>query len=184
MINKYWVIIGLLISMLLSGFTFRSKSNALATFSEVKLLAPDAGKYTICAYKVPPGEFRGALWPTKNSQYFQVWLKEGNKDKYMKVAIPKNFMKYKDATQDWSLSSEILSNGNISYSFLKKDSNDFVQVTLPSEIDYLSLSVLRNSIGEDLLIFMNMSEEEIENGIFGFIVGKSENHVCSTANTL
>lgn len=127
----------------------------------------------IKSYEVPKGIFRGTLWPSETRRNFQIWIIDGKKDYYFDIPAPKEFGKnVKEVTKKWIFEVKNNLDNKITYLASRKDGSKSIQIELPLKKRKYNFSVLNNSSGEEILIFMDISENIIDTGLFGYIVIK------------
>jgi hypothetical protein len=124
----------------------------------------------ISSYRIPNGIFRGVLWPSKENPNFKVWLIEKGKEVYFDIGTPSEFTTYeRGSSEEWKITLTESSNAFKTYSAHKIDGSKSLQFVLPKKRREYSFSVLMNSEGNEILIFMDISEDIVDKGLFGFI---------------
>lgn len=146
------------------------KSQLSVDMELVKIEKTTNAEILVFAYKLPKGIFRGALWPTLENNHFRIWYNSGKNDKFIKIPSPGNFLEFKlETNKKWTIKCEnennicTISNYRNTEKVLLKFSENFGPITF---------SIMRNEFNEDLIIFMNNSEEIIDVGIFGYLIMK------------
>jgi len=130
---------------------------------------------SINSYEIPKGIFRGVLWPNKDNKDFQVWLLDGSKEIFLKITAPSELMvETRDATKDWIIKKLGTTKDIITYSAIKNDGTKSVQFELPVRKTSYSFNILSNASGEEVLLFMNVAENVVDRGFFGYIVMKKQ----------
>ena len=125
----------------------------------------------IQSYEIPKGIFRGVLWPSKEKKVFQIWLIVNHKEQFFDILPPEDFIDYeKQVTEDWTIKEKEKTNDKIVYLANKKDSSKSIELELPTKKRKYSFYILRNISGQELLIFMDISETIIDKGLFGFVL--------------
>lgn len=127
------------------------------------------------AYEIPEGVFRGALWPSPNNVNFQLWIINGDKEKFYNVPAPSGFSQYeKETTEDWDFKLLKATEAKKVFVAQKEDSNKAIQIELPLKKRQYSFRVLKNSQGDELVIFMDISESIRDEGLFGYAVIRND----------
>lgn len=129
---------------------------------------------SIKSYEIPEGVFRGALWPSPNKGNFQIWLIDGGKEIFYDITAPSGFNEYeKETTEDWNF--KLLDSTADKQTFVasKKDNSKSVKIELPLKKRKYSLNALKNMQGDELIIFMDISETVRDKGLFGYAIIKS-----------
>ena len=127
------------------------------------------------SYEIPKGVFRGALWPEKTDKNFTIWVISGSKELYFSIPAPASFVPYKkEVTEDWEIKFESKSSNKKIYTATKKDNSKLVKLELPIKKREYSFSVLSNDSGEEILIFMDISENITDKGLFGYVLIKNK----------
>jgi hypothetical protein len=130
---------------------------------------------SVVSYEMPEYIFRGAVWPSNTNPNFQIWIIVGRKELYYDIAPPPEFGMYeKDVTEDWNFEATETHDERITFVASRKDESRSVQVELPKKSKEYGFSALRNSSGEELLVFMNPSETIFDEGLFGYVYIRDE----------
>lgn len=125
------------------------------------------------SYEIPQGIFRGTLWPTKDRSTFQVWIIESGKELFFDITPPSEFANYeKEVTKNWEIKKTDLRDDTVIYLAERKDRKKAIKVELPVKKRTYSFSVLKNDEGKEMLIFMDISEDVIDKGLFGYVIIK------------
>jgi hypothetical protein len=125
----------------------------------------------VVSHEIPKGIFRGALWPQKDKRFFRIWIIADNQEKFFELKSPPEFVDYeREVTGNWEF--KIIDNSDSSKKYLahKKDGSKSLHVELPIKKRDYSFSVLKNSSGNEILIFMDISEKIVDTGLFGYVV--------------
>lgn len=161
----------LLIILLIIGCN-NMKSPISSDVAQVKAL----GNYNVIfqSYEIPDGVFRGALWPSLDNVNFQIWLIDGDKENFYDIPAPSGFTKYeKETTEDWNFELLESTNAKQIYVANKKDNSKTIKIELPLKKRKYSFNVLKNLQGDELIIFMDISETVRDKGLFGYAMIKN-----------
>jgi hypothetical protein len=124
----------------------------------------------VISYEIPNGIFRGALWPQKDKEFFVIWIIDDGKEKYFKLKSPPEFVNYeREATDNWDIKIIEKSDSSKKYLARKKGGRKSLHLELPIKKRDYSFSVLNNSSGDEILIFMDISEIIVDTGLFGYV---------------
>jgi hypothetical protein len=122
------------------------------------------------SYEIPEGVFRGVLWPSSEKQGFTIWIIQAGKETYFEIRAPSGFARYeKETTADWNINIVETTDSTKKYGVRRKDGSKSIQLELPLKKRDYSFSVLNNSSGDEILIFMDISETTVDQGLFGFV---------------
>ncbi len=125
------------------------------------------------SYEIPMSIFRGVLWPSGNRKNFQIWIIDGQKELFFEIPVPVNFVNYhKEVTKNWRFTVRDDFETRVCLAE-KKDGSRSIQMELPVKKRSYKISVLDNSLGEEMVIFMDISETVVDKGLFGFVVIKN-----------
>lgn len=124
----------------------------------------------VISYEIPNGIFRGALWPQKDKKFFVVWIIDDGKEKYFELKSPPEFVNYeREVTANWDFKIIEKSGSSKKYLARKKNGRKSLHLELPVKKRGYSFSVLNNSSGDEILIFMDISEIIVDTGLFGYV---------------
>ena len=124
----------------------------------------------VISYEIPKGIFRGALWPQKDKRFFEIWIIDDGQEKFFKLKSPLEFVNYeREVTANWEFKIIEKSDSSKKYLARKKDGSKSLHVELPSKKRDYSFSVLNNSSGDEIVIFMDISEKIVDTGLFGYV---------------
>jgi len=127
----------------------------------------------IKSYEIPDGVFRGSLWPNVSKKMFQIWLIDGNKEIFYDIPPPVGFKRYKkETTEDWVFEFLNSTDAKQIYIARKKNNMRVVKLELPVKKRDYSFNVLENIHGDELIVFMDISENVRDEGIFGYVIIK------------
>jgi len=127
------------------------------------------------SYEIPEGVFRGALWPSPNNVNFQIWLVDKNKEKFYDIPAPSGFDRYeKETTEDWNFELLKTTEAKQIYVAKRNDDSKAIQLELPLKKRQYSFKVLKNAQGNELIVFMDISETVSDKGFFGYVVIKND----------
>ena len=139
-----------------------------------RVKAPSNHNVSIQSYEIPEGVFRGALWPSPDNINFQIWLIDGGKEIFYDIPAPPRFIEYeKETTEDWNFKLLDSTEGKQIYVASKKDNSKTVQIELPLKKRKYSFSALKNLQGDELIVFMDISETVRDKGLFGYAIIKN-----------
>ena len=140
----------------------------------------------IKSYELPKGSFRGALWFPKSPQSFEIRIVSGNKfigrkESFYHIPAPapsefstKNIDGIDgwivDVTDDWIIEESILPENRMTYLLKRKDGSKAFQLYMPLRKQHYSFSVLKNDHGDEIVLFMDLSEYVVGKGIFGYVI--------------
>lgn len=168
----YKRVINLIIVAILATLLF-SACNALdkPVPSQAAEVTLSSHVVSINSYEIPKGIFRGVLWPNKDNHDFQVWVINGSKEIFFKVPAPSELVtEIKEVTNDWIIKKIGVTKDKIAYSAVRNDDTKSLQFELPVKKSDYSFTVLSNSSGGEVILFMNTAENIVDNGLFGYIV--------------
>lgn len=124
----------------------------------------------ITSYEIPKGIFRGVLWPSKSSTKFQVWTIIDNTDIYYDFPVPNAFSdKIWDVSTEWEISQKVEA-GKIVYFIKRKSGMESLKIVLPTMKDKYVFSVLRNQKSQEIIVYMNISENTVDKGFWGYVI--------------
>jgi hypothetical protein len=124
----------------------------------------------VVSYEIPKGLFRGALWPQKDRKFFVIWNIDDGRETFFELKPPPEFVNYeKEVTADWEFKIIEKSRSSLKYSLRKKDGSKQLHLLLPIKKRDYSFYALDNSSGDEILIFMDISEKIIDSGLFGYV---------------
>jgi len=132
----------------------------------------------IKSYKLPKGYFRGVFWPSASPQ-FEMWIVSGNKFIGYKelsyyIQAPYDFIDETTVvTDDWIIEESILPKNKMSYLVKKMDGNKAIRLSMPFKKQHFSFAISENEHGDEIVLFMSITEYVVDNGIFGYVVIKS-----------
>ena len=130
----------------------------------------------IKSYELPKGSFRGALLFQKSPQSFEIRIVSGNKfigikELFYHIPAPPEFIDNNiDVTKDWIIEESILPKNRMTYLLKRKDGNKAFQLYMPLREQHYSFSVLKNDHGDEIVLFMDLSEYVVGKGIFGYVI--------------
>lgn len=125
------------------------------------------------SYEIPKAIFRGVLWPSETTREFRIWIISNNKELFYNIPAPSGFAgDNKDVTADWMVKVNEMSSDRIIYLAERKDGSKSLKLEIPVKKRPYSFSVLKNASGTELLLFMDISEETVDRGLFGYVVIK------------
>ena len=128
------------------------------------------------SYELPKGSFRGVLWPSKNRKTFNIRIVSGNKfigynELFYNIQAPLEFSdKTINVTDDWIIEESVLPENRMIYLVRRKDEGKVFRLYMPPRKQHYSFSVLKNDNGDEIVLFMDLSEYVYDNGIFGYVV--------------
>lgn len=163
----------ILITLMIIGIGCNNSSSIPMPNDEAHVLIESNHKIFIKSYTIPKGIFRGVLWPKSKQAFFQIWITIGNNDVFYDISVPDEVIPYnKDITGKWSFTPQ---KKHTIQQFLakKKNSSKRVQLILPKRKVPFVFRVLENGNGDEMIIFMNIAEKIIHEGLFGYILIKS-----------
>jgi hypothetical protein len=125
----------------------------------------------VVSYEIPKAIFRGVLWPNKGKKFFTIWIIDDDQEKFFELKSPPEFVNYeKEVTGNWEF--RVIEKSDISKNYLvrKKDGSKSLHMELPIKKREYSFSVLNNSSGHEIVIFMDISEQIVDTGLFGYVI--------------
>ena len=136
-----------------------------------RVKAPIDYNLSIQSYEIPEGVFRGVLWPSQDNINIQIWLIDGSKEIFYDIPAPSGFNKYeKETTEDWNFKFLDSIEDKQIYAASKKDNSKTVQIELPLKKRRYSFNALKNLKGDEMIVFMDISETVRDIGLFGYAV--------------
>lgn len=121
-------------------------------------------------FEIPKSIFRGVLWPSKGNENFQIWTIEGRKENFYNIPAPKNFTNNTEVTKQWDIKAVKSKNETKLYKITKKDKSKSLELELPVKKRDYNFAVLKNESNNDLILFMDISEDIKDKGLFGYIL--------------
>lgn len=126
---------------------------------------------TVKSYEIPKGIFRGVLWPESKEKNFIIWIIRDQKEIYFQVSAPSNFSDFsEDVTSAWDVQEITIQDNYVKYSVVKKNKTKSMNLDLPLNKRKYLFSVLKNITGEEMVVFMDISETISDRGFFGFVI--------------
>ena len=129
----------------------------------------------IKSYKLPKGYFRGVFWASKSPQ-FQIWIvyryKSGvRKELYYDLPAPPEFIdNLTVVTENWVIKESILPENRMTYLVKRKDGSRAFRLYMPLREQSYHFAISENDNGDEIMLFMDLSEYVFDNGIFGYVV--------------
>jgi hypothetical protein len=124
----------------------------------------------VISYEIPKGIFRGALWPQKDKKFFEIWVIDNSQEKFFELKSPPEFVNYeREVTANWEFKVIEKSDSSKKYLVRKKDGSKSLHMELPIKKRDYSFSVLNSSSGDEIVIFMDISEKIVDTGLFGYV---------------
>lgn len=183
LLNRYRLmsknILKLITSYCVLNIIFWLVTNMLSSCSLYeKKIEPDAkhvrvistNKVVFRGFDIPKGIFKGVLWPSENNDDFQIWTIEGDEEKFYNVHVLENFTSNKEVTRQWNVKEINGSNNTRRYTIQRKDKAKSVELELPVKKRDYSFAVLQNDLSDELILFMDISENIEDKGLFGYIL--------------
>jgi len=176
---KTIMIIFLIVSAIYS-YGCSIKEPVLSPLVQVEILTDHV--VDIRSYKLPKGYFRGTLWPSKIRkifpQAFEIWIISGNKiwgykELFFYIQSPIEYDKATDVTDDWIIEESVLPKNRMTYLVKRKDESKVIRLNMPFREQHYSFSILESDIGDEIVLFMDISEYVVGNGIFGYAIIKN-----------
>jgi len=168
------VIIIFLVAVGMCSYACSLKEPVLSQIVQVELLTNNI--IDSRSYKLPKGSFRGVLWPSINRKYYNIRIVSGNKiigykELFYNIQAPPEFIdKVADVTDDWTIEESVLPKNKMSYLVKRKDGSKALQLYVPLRKQHYSFSILKNDNGDEIVLFMDLSEYVVSNGIFGYVL--------------
>ncbi len=123
------------------------------------------------SYELPSGIFRGVLWPDVENHNFQIWIIANGREEFFNIPAPAGFdYSLREVTKEWEFKACDISKDRIVYLANKKDTEKSIELDLPLKNRNYSFFVLANSLGKELVIFADISENITDQGLFGYAV--------------
>jgi len=121
-------------------------------------------------YRLPPGEFRGVLYPDESDPYFSLIEIVGHDERVRRVSTPDGTSRWsavRDHGWDLPLSG---SRGGEEYLVTHKSTGDWLRLQLPKDGGQFWFVVLEGSAkAEKVLLFLNPKETHWDGNYFGFV---------------
>ena len=133
----------------------------------------------IRSYKLPKGYFRGVFWSSESPQ-FEIWIILGNKfigkkTLYYNLLVPPEFIdNLANVTDDWIIEESVLPKNRMTYLIKRKDENKVIRLNMPFRKQHFSFAISKNDNGDEIVLFMDISEYVIGKGIFGYVIIKNK----------
>lgn len=136
--------------------------------------ALSAHDFYVKCYQIPKGVFRGVLWPTDRADYFKLWVIRKTNEAFYEVSAPSGFIFDKKSVSDqWLIKCTDRTDNITTYTAARKDGSALFRFQLPTKKTEYSFTVFRNNSSEEMLIFMDIHETNIDIGTFGYIIIKT-----------
>jgi len=162
----------LLLILLLVGCN-NMKSPISSDAAQVKAIGNHSVSFK--SYEIPEGVFRGALWPSSNNVNFQIWLVDKDKEKFYDIPAPVGFDRYeKETIENWNFELLKTTEAKQIYVAKRNDDSKTIQLVLPLKKRPYNFKVLKNAQGNELIVFMDISETIRDKGLFGYVVIKND----------
>ena len=125
------------------------------------------------SYDIPVGIFRGVLWPDPDVKKFKIWLTRKHEELIFKLPAPPEISNWKrQVTEQWQIKKTGGSGLIERYTAIKTGSKISVIFDLPMNKRAYTFYVLANELGQESILFMDLSEDISDQGLFGYIVLK------------
>ncbi len=134
------------------------------------------GIISVKSYRIPVGVFRGVLWPGRDDPNFGIWIvTRGHGEPNFQIPTPEEFASITEAINpksdpDWNVQEIKGSEGKVLYTIESKRNNKSVRLELPVKKREYSFAILRNSAGKEMLVFMDISQYVVDEGLFGYAI--------------
>jgi len=128
------------------------------------------------SYELPKGYFRGVFWSSLNKKKdFEIWIVSRNKSRvkelFYDIPAPFGFIdKATNVTDDWIIEESVLSNNRMTYLLKRKNKSKAIRLYMPLKEQHYSFSISENNYGDEIVLFMSLSEYIEDNGIFGYVL--------------
>jgi len=128
------------------------------------------------SYNVPKGEFRGVLWPSADVPELTIWVIKNKQESFFKVNAPQEISGWeKETTELWQIVQIEKSNNSKRYSAKKSDAMVPIIFQLPLTKRPYNFAVLADEKGNESILFMDIAEQIVAPGIFGYFNVKTNN---------
>ena len=132
----------------------------------------------IKSYKLPKGHFRGVSWASliNNRETFEIWIISGNmftgrEELFYYIQSPPEFVdEATDTTDAWAINESVLPKNKMTYLVKRKDGSKSIRLTMPLRKQHYSFAISENGRGDEIVLFMDVSEYVVGNGIFGYVL--------------
>ena len=121
-------------------------------------------------FKIPKSIFRGVLWPSKGNENFQIWTIDGRKEFFFNIPAPRNFTNNTEVTKQWDIKTVKSEHKRKLYKITSKDKSKALELELPIKRRDYNFAVLKNESDDYLILFMDISEDINDKGLFGYIL--------------
>lgn len=166
--------VAFIITCIVCSYGCSIKEPVLAQIVQIEALTNNI--VDVWSYKLPKGSFRGVLWPSKHRETFNIRIVSGNKfigykELFYNIQAPLEFVgKTSDVTDNWIIEENILPKNRMSYLVKRNDESKALRLYMPSRKQHYSFSILENDYGDEIVLFMDISEYVVGNGIFGYVL--------------
>ena len=110
------------------------------------------------------------MWPHKDRKFFVIWIIDDGREKFFELKPPPEFVNYeREVTDIWQFKIIEKSDSSKKYLVHKKDGSKSLHLELPIKKRDYSFSVLNNSSGDEIIIFMDISDKIVDTGMFGYV---------------
>ena len=133
----------------------------------------------IISYTLPKGYFRGVFWSSE-SPHFEIWIISwnkiiGKKTLYYTLLVPPEFIdNIANVTDEWIIEESVLSKNKMTYLIKNNDESKVIRLNMPFREQHFKFTISKNDNGDEIVLFMDISEYVIGNGIFGYAIIKNK----------
>ena len=167
----------MLIIIALASFIFSgcSKLNGPVQSQDAKVTSQSNHVVSVISYEIPKGIFRGVLWPNSTTQYFEVWIIDGSKEKFFKISAPPELIvDFEDITKSWTVKKVGIDKNRVVYAAVNSDISQSLKIELPVKKRDYRFTILNNASGDVVILFMDIDENIVDSGIFGYVLMKKQ----------
>jgi hypothetical protein len=127
-------------------------------------------KIQLAAYRIPTGTFRTVLWPSEDAVYFDITV-GGEKERIFQIPVSENLIYDKETNGQWEGFTIIRIKGNrVTYRADNENKHISLEIELPIKKRHYDLCSYQTTSGREVVLFMDLSEFVIDEGLFGYIL--------------
>ena len=148
------------------------RQEAPVTTDSATVQAESQHRFGVTSFIIPRGIFRGALWPSSSRGSFRLWVTIRGETRTLEIATPESFGPYEaDVTKAWRVQPIPASyEGQLRFSMARHDGSVKFRLSLPQKQRPYSFWFLKNEEGNEICVFMDIAEQIVDEGLFGYVV--------------
>lgn len=163
---------GTVICLILFSLIFgcdRNKLDKPLPSGDVRARVISGQAVDVKAFEIPKGVFEGVELPaySKNKMNFQITVR-GRETSY--VPAPREFSDAKESTNEWSMPEFETTQKRKLYLAVRSDKSKAVLLDLPLKKRRYYICILKNGIGDEMIVFMDIMDKIVDKGLFGYVM--------------